>query len=305
MRHGERTARCGQSTSRSAKAAAHGGRRHRRRRRGGLATAACSRTGERPTTPARPPPTRPVTTPRRTTSRTRVIPSAPPSATSTSRGWGSTRRRSSRTFDYGEPTTMPDGTVVREWDIVAVDKEIEIAPGVFFPAWTYNGQVPGPTLRCNEGERLRITLRQQRLPPAHDALPRHPHAPAMDGVTGIGRGEIEPGATFTYEFAARPFGCHLYHCHATPLKRHIHKGLYGAFIVNPDPKRRGDARQAAPPRLPGVGGVAGVRDGDERLRHQLRRRERGLRGQHRRLPLHEAPDPGRARPGRSASIWST
>jgi len=26
---------------------------------------------------------------------------------------------------------------------------------------------------------------------------------------------------------------HLYHCHATPLKKHIHKGLYGAFIVDP------------------------------------------------------------------------
>lgn len=47
------------------------------------------------------------------------------------------------TFDYGEMTTMQDGTVVREWDIVAVDKEIQIAPGLFFPAGTYNGQVPG------------------------------------------------------------------------------------------------------------------------------------------------------------------
>ena len=53
-------------------------------------------------------------------------------------------------FDYGEATTMADGTTVREWEIVAYDKEIEIAPGVFFPAWTYNGQVPGPTLRANE-----------------------------------------------------------------------------------------------------------------------------------------------------------
>src|SRR5690606_11785225 len=51
---------------------------------------------------------------------------------------------------------------------------------------------------------------------------------------------------FTYEFEARPFGCHLYHCHAIPLKRHIHKGLYGAFIIDPDPeKRSGDERQAA------------------------------------------------------------
>ncbi|MDQ2653552.1 MAG: copper oxidase, partial [Chloroflexota bacterium] len=57
-----------------------------------------------------------------------------------------------RTFDYGEATTMADGTVVREWEIAAYDKEIEIAPGIFFPAWTYNGQVPGPTLRANAGD---------------------------------------------------------------------------------------------------------------------------------------------------------
>ena len=38
---------------------------------------------------------------------------------------------------------------------------------------------------------------------------------------------------FTYEFDAEPFGLHLYHCHAFPLARHIAKGLYGAFIIDP------------------------------------------------------------------------
>ena len=36
-----------------------------------------------------------------------------------------------------------------------------------------------------------------------------------------------------YEFDADPFGLHLYHCHTVPLKRHIHKGLYRAFIIDP------------------------------------------------------------------------
>ena len=52
-----------------------------------------------------------------------------------------------------------------------------------------------------------------------------------------GAGMVQPGEDFTYEFDALPFGCHLYHCHALPLKRHIHKGMYGAFIVDPDPAR--------------------------------------------------------------------
>ena len=45
--------------------------------------------------------------------------------------------------------------------------------------------------------------------------------------------QVMPGDTFVYEFDAEPFGVHLYHCHAVPLKRHMHKGLYGMFIVDP------------------------------------------------------------------------
>ena len=68
----------------------------------------------------------------------------------------------------------------------------------------------------------------------------------MDGVPGIGAGMIEPGGSTVYEFDAFPFGCHLYHCHSVPLKRHIHKGLYGAFVIDPDPERySGQAQQVA------------------------------------------------------------
>ena len=45
--------------------------------------------------------------------------------------------------------------------------------------------------------------------------------------------QVNPGDSFTYEFDAEPFGLHLYHCHTVPLKRHIHKGLYGVFIIDP------------------------------------------------------------------------
>jgi FtsP/CotA-like multicopper oxidase with cupredoxin domain len=63
------------------------------------------------------------------------------------------------------------------------------------------------------------------------------HPAEMDGVAGQYRGSIHPGENFTYEFDAEPFGCHLYHCHAQPLKRHIHKGMYGAFIIDPSEGR--------------------------------------------------------------------
>jgi FtsP/CotA-like multicopper oxidase with cupredoxin domain len=135
-------------------------------------------------------------------------------------------------WDYGKAGTLPSGQTVREYAVYAQDKEIEIAPGVFYPAWTYNGRVPGPTIRCTEGDRLRIRFINGGTHP-HTLHFHGVHPFEMDGVPGSGPGEIAPGASFTYEFDAEPFGCHLYHCHAMPLKRHIHKGLYGAFIIDP------------------------------------------------------------------------
>jgi FtsP/CotA-like multicopper oxidase with cupredoxin domain len=61
----------------------------------------------------------------------------------------------------------------------------------------------------------------------------------MDG--SLPEHEIKPGDRFVYEFDAEPFGLHLYHCHASPLKRHIHKGLYGVFIVDPRDRARAPA----------------------------------------------------------------
>src|SRR5215216_4037257 len=59
-------------------------------------------------------------------------------------------------FDYGKESRLAGGRVLREFKIVAKDVNLEIAPGLFFPAWTYNGNVPGPTLRCREGDLVRI-----------------------------------------------------------------------------------------------------------------------------------------------------
>jgi len=130
-------------------------------------------------------------------------------------------------FDEG---TLVDG--VREWEIVAREKEIEVAPGVKYVAWAYNDRVPGPTLRAREGERMRVTFVNGSTHP-HTMHFHGIHRDLMDGVPGIGAGNVEPGARTVYEFDATPFGLHLYHCHSTPLAEHIAKGLYGAMIIDP------------------------------------------------------------------------
>jgi FtsP/CotA-like multicopper oxidase with cupredoxin domain len=137
-----------------------------------------------------------------------------------------------RDFDWGKTRRLPNGRTLREWTLVAGDKEIEVAPGVKYPAWTYNGRVPGPTLRAREGELLRIRFVNGSEHP-HTIHFHGLHPAEMDGVPGIGAGLIETGKETTYEFTAEPFGLHLYHCHAGPLAEHIVRGLYGTFIVDP------------------------------------------------------------------------
>ncbi len=121
---------------------------------------------------------------------------------------------------------------VREYELAAVDRQIEVGKGVFFSAWTYNGTVPGPVIRATEDDLLRVTFTNGGSHP-HTIHFHGVHPANMDGVFEI----VEPGAGYTYEFRARPYGMHLYHCHSTPLKKHIAKGLYGAFIVDPPEPR--------------------------------------------------------------------
>jgi FtsP/CotA-like multicopper oxidase with cupredoxin domain len=121
---------------------------------------------------------------------------------------------------------------LREYDFFAVDKTIEVAPGVYYNAWTYNGTVPGPVVRATEDDLLRVNFVNGGSHP-HTIHFHGIHPSNMDGVFEV----VAPGDSFTYEFPARPAGMHLYHCHATPLKKHIHKGLYGAFIIDPKEPR--------------------------------------------------------------------
>jgi manganese oxidase len=144
-----------------------------------------------------------------------------------------------RDFDWGRMSKLPNGRALREWELVATDKEIEVAPGIKFAAWTYNGRIPGPTLRAREGELLRIKFVNGSKHP-HTIHFHGIHPAEMDGVPGVGAGQIDPGESTVYEFDALPAGLHLYHCHMRPLAEHIAKGLYGAFIIDPR-----DAREDA------------------------------------------------------------
>ncbi len=81
---------------------------------------------------------------------------------------------------YYRETALAGGGMLREYWITAIDREIEIAPGVRFPAWTYNGQVPGPTIRATEGDTVRIHFANAGSKP--HTMHFHGYHPAgMDG----------------------------------------------------------------------------------------------------------------------------
>ena len=135
-------------------------------------------------------------------------------------------------FDAGRVSTLPNGQVLHEYEFLVQNHIVEIVPGLEFAAWTYNGRIPGPTIRVKEGERVRVLL-QNASDHAHSVHFHGVHPGSMDGVFDANSGVVPPGGRYVYEFDAEPFGLHLYHCHTAPLAKHIAKGLYGAFIVDP------------------------------------------------------------------------
>jgi FtsP/CotA-like multicopper oxidase with cupredoxin domain len=57
---------------------------------------------------------------------------------------------------YPPPALPYEPGRVREYTLSAIDVDVEIAPGVFFPGWTYNGTIPGPVIRATEDDLLRV-----------------------------------------------------------------------------------------------------------------------------------------------------
>ena len=131
-----------------------------------------------------------------------------------------------RDFDYGK-VSYEEGRRVREFHVEANSTTINLNAAIKYVSWNLNGRVPGPTLRATEGDRLRIVF--------HNA-DGHSHSLHFHGVHPAEMDGIQPvrhGKTVTYEFDATPYGVHLYHCHIAPVTRHIGKGLYGLFIIDP------------------------------------------------------------------------
>jgi manganese oxidase len=128
---------------------------------------------------------------------------------------------------------------VREFTLVVEEnKTIPISDlGHISNGWTFNGTIPGPTMRMTEGDLVRIeVINSENNAQAHSLHMHSVHSSDMDGVEGPG-GTIAPGKSFTYEFVAQPYGVYPYHCHVNPIADHINRGLYGMMIIDPKEPR--------------------------------------------------------------------
>jgi CopA family copper-resistance protein len=97
-------------------------------------------------------------------------------------------------------------------------------------AVTVNGTVPGPLLRLKEGQKVRISVRNEL---AEDTS-IHWHgmlAPfQFDGVPGVSFPGIKPGQTFVYEFPIIQSGTYWYHSHSGMQEQ---EGQYGPIVIDP------------------------------------------------------------------------
>ncbi len=137
-----------------------------------------------------------------------------------------------REFDYGT-VTQENGRTVREFRVEAKSGELQLNGVTKFITWNLNDRIPGPTFRATEGDRIRVVF-HNKAGHAHSMHFHGEHPANMDGIKPVRNGQI-----FIYEFDAEPYGVQLYHCHVAPVARHIGKGLYGMFIIDP--------REARPP----------------------------------------------------------
>ncbi|BAZ28060.1 multicopper oxidase, types 2 and 3 [Cylindrospermum sp. NIES-4074] len=131
-----------------------------------------------------------------------------------------------RNFDYGT-LKQENGRTIREFQLTAGTSIIELNSAVSYNIWDLNGRIPGPTLRAKQGDRVRVLFLNQ-AGHSHSLHFHGVHPSEMDGIRPVSNGK----ATI-YEFDAEPYGVHLYHCHIQPVTRHIAKGLYGMFIIDP------------------------------------------------------------------------
>jgi nitrite reductase (NO-forming) len=134
-----------------------------------------------------------------------------------------------------DPNDLPPAITRTENETIHVNletKEViaEIAPGIRYNYWTFNGTVPGPFIRVLEGDTVEVSIK-------NNETSLHSHNVDFHAVTGPGGGAtvttVEPGQTKNFTFKALNPGLYVYHCAYPNVATHMAHGMYGLILVEP------------------------------------------------------------------------
>ncbi len=123
------------------------------------------------------------------------------------------------------------GRNVVEFDLTGESVELPIMGGKTYNAMTFNGQVPGPTLRVTQGDVVKMTL---TIP--DDEVVGHGNDMHAAQISALTYDSVNPGETSQYCYIAESAGVFKYHCsgvHLVGMDQHVLSGMYGIAIVDP------------------------------------------------------------------------
>jgi nitrite reductase (NO-forming) len=147
--------------------------------------------------------------------------------------------------DTGDASPVPEGTVTpfevydpvlptvepgdKDITIVGMDRIVQVARDIRYAGWTFDGTIPGRTLRVVEGDTINFTFHiEEGATTGHSVDFHSAKTPPEENYK-----TILPGETFEWSFTATTPGCYMYHCGTPPVLMHIGAGMYGAMIVDP------------------------------------------------------------------------
>ncbi len=134
------------------------------------------------------------------------------------------------------PADQIDGLVklgrhVVDVQLIATSAKLPIMGGGTYYALTFNGQVPGPTVRVTQGDIVRVTL----TVPSTESTPHSVDMHASQ-LSATNFGAVKVGQSATYAYIAETPGAFKYHCEGVNLAsmdQHVMSGMYGVTIVDP------------------------------------------------------------------------
>ncbi|WP_218671441.1 multicopper oxidase family protein [Microbispora sp. GKU 823] len=168
--------------------------------------------------------------------------------------------------DLRGPAVPPPGGAVRRFELTARTATVTLSSGRKVPAWTFNGQVPGPPLTADQGDLVEVRLRNADIT---SGVTLHWHGydvpSGEDGVPGLTQEAVPPGGEFVYRFVAAQAGTYWYHTHEVS-DLGVRMGLYGTLVVTP----KGTAATGLDLTLPvhTLGGATVTGDRDQPLVRQ-------------------------------------